>query len=608
LLHPADAVKVRPFMLPEARIPSFLTRLGAPVDQDERRRTERVLASARVFLACAGLLAISLDPTEPTRYANVAYAALIAYVLYSFAVWGLLNRASAVIPSIPWIHIIDLLFPAIVTLFTQGPNSVFFLYYVFVLTAAAFRWGFIETFATALATVTVMTMEAALLSFGPHLGTWLEGDYEVNRFVIRSTYFILLGLLLGYLAEEEKQLRAEATFVTRMIGEARVESGLRGTMQEMLGGTMRLFSARRALAVLRQTASGRIFLWRSEIQGDSRNSISGSEAGPEERTPYTGPLPPLSFYGQRRGSNWSTWAVDQDGRGARPDPAWSPANCPEMNDASSVLAASFDLGREWTGWVFLYDAVTGRDRHKELHFAHKLLRQIGPAIYNVYLLRRLRSRAGAVERARVARELHDGAIQSLIAVEMEVDVLRREAARADSGAKLAPRLERIQELLREQVLDLRTLMQQMRPADIMPSHLLDHLADIVERFRRDTGITAEFTSALEEVDLPPRICRELVRITQEALINVRKHSGARHALVRFGAHDGQWSLAVEDDGCGFEFTGRRSLAELDATRKGPEIIKERVRALGGELAIESIPGQGTRLQVSLPQRKQAAYV
>ena len=243
-----------------------------------------------------------------------------------------------------------------------------------------------------------------------------------------------------------------------------------------------------------------------------------------------------------------------------------------------------------------------------MFFAQKLIRQITPAIYNVYLLRRLRSRAGAIERARVARELHDGAIQALIAVEMEVDVLRREVSRVDNPAQVAPRLERIQELLREQVFALRTMMQQMRPLEVSSGQLLDHLADTVERFRRDTGIAAEFATALEEVELSPRTCRELVRIAQEALTNVRKHSGAQRVLVRFGAQEGQWTLAVEDDGRGFAFVGKKSLAELDACRKGPGVIKERVRMLGGNLEIESQPGHGARLQVTLPQKSQAGYV
>jgi signal transduction histidine kinase len=73
--------------------------------------------------------------------------------------------------------------------------------------------------------------------------------------------------------------------------------------------------------------------------------------------------------------------------------------------------------------VFVFDPAWHGDTQEELRFLLDLVRQVGPAVYNVYLLHRLRRRAGAAERARFARELHDGAVQSLIAVEMQVDVL-----------------------------------------------------------------------------------------------------------------------------------------------------------------------------------------
>ncbi len=80
------------------------------------------------------------------------------------------------------------------------------------------------------------------------------------------------------------------------------------------------------------------------------------------------------------------------------------------------------------GRIFLLDPALAGETEEELRFLQELVRQVGPAVYNVLLLRRLRLRAGAVERARFARELHDGAVQSLIAVEMQVDVLRRQSA------------------------------------------------------------------------------------------------------------------------------------------------------------------------------------
>jgi signal transduction histidine kinase len=131
--------------------------------------------------------------------------------------------------------------------------------------------------------------------------------------------------------------------------------------------------------------------------------------------------------------------------------------------------------------------------------------------------------------------------------------------------------------------------------------LLDYLVTMVDRFQRDTGISARFVSTLQDISLPPRVCNQLARIVQEGLVNARKHSGAQKVLVQLGQQDGKLKLAIDDDGRGFDFTGRLALAELDAIRKGPLVIKERVRAIGGELVVESVPGKGSRVEVSVPK-------
>ena len=204
--------------------------------------------------------------------------------------------------------------------------------------------------------------------------------------------------------------------------------------------------------------------------------------------------------------------------------------------------------------------------------------------------------AKAMDRALVARELHDGAIQSLIGLEVQVDVLRRQA----SEAPLADELGRIQRMLRQEVLNLRELMRQMKPLDLDPRQLPDFLAESVDKFRRETGIAASFVSDLRDISLSPRICTELARIAQEALVNVRKHSGAANVILRLSRDEGGVRLVIDDDGRGFDFSGRLAQAELDAARKGPVIIKERVRSIGGRLAIESTPGRGARLEIAIP--------
>jgi len=203
------------------------------------------------------------------------------------------------------------------------------------------------------------------------------------------------------------------------------------------------------------------------------------------------------------------------------------------------------------------------------------------------------------ERARFARELHDGAVQSLIAVEMQVDVLRRQAETTPSV--VGGELQRIQGLLREEVLKLRELMQQMKSIDVDARRLLSLVTDAVERFERETGISARFVTDIAKLEMPDKVCRELLRIVQEGLVNVRKHSNARHALVRLSASPSQWSLTMEDDGKGFGFSGRLTQEELDQMSKGPMIIKERVRLIAGTLTVESNPGTGTRLEIKVPR-------
>jgi two-component system nitrate/nitrite sensor histidine kinase NarX len=220
-------------------------------------------------------------------------------------------------------------------------------------------------------------------------------------------------------------------------------------------------------------------------------------------------------------------------------------------------------------------------------------------------LDQLRLHAAAVERARIARELHDGIIQVVMGVQIQLAALRPQVAEQLPG--VASELGRLGAILRQEVVSLRELMQRMKPVDLSADRLVDALADVVQRFQHETGITARFVTQLEEVPLTPRACGEVLRIVQEGLLNVRKHGGARNVYVRFGAENGRCLLSIDDDGCGFPFAGRLCQADLEAADEGPRVIQERVRLLGGELSVESDPGQGARLEIAVPLSGHAVH-
>jgi signal transduction histidine kinase len=222
-----------------------------------------------------------------------------------------------------------------------------------------------------------------------------------------------------------------------------------------------------------------------------------------------------------------------------------------------------------------------------------------------YLAERQKQLRAEVERGRFAGELHDGALQSMIAVAMQLDVLRRRSA--SQAATVAQELGRIHDLLLEEARKLRELMQQIKPLDLEAKNLRAHFMELVERFQRETGITARFVCESTVVSIrPPQVCDAVLRIVQEGLVNVRKHSGANHVRVQLDRGNGHLLLTIEDDGRGFPFSGCFSQADLEADGRGPSVIKETVRLIDGELKLESIAGRGSRLVITIPQRQGAS--
>jgi signal transduction histidine kinase len=589
----------------------FFGRPQASADPSEVRRTERWLATARVFLAISALVAIRMDPTQ-LGHSSAAYGLFVFYLANGILVLMLLRRRKESTPAFRlMVHAADIIWPAFISVFAEGPRSPFFLFFVFVLTAAAYRWGLWETLSTAAAEVVLLWVESFVLlhvwasrraTLPWHIFSGLQinvTEFEPNRLFMLSVYLLVMGLLLGYLAEQQKHLRAEKAGVTRMLSKVRVEAGLTGTLQQITREVASMYGASRILVAAEETHSERRFLGELRSINGEPSDFTWLDSRPRESKLYLEDFPGDVCYAEREGNRWSVVALNSDGNAVA---ATNTAPLTELNQRhsfKSVISVSFVFGSEWKGRVFVFEPSWRGETHEELRFLLDLACQVGPAVYNVYLLHRLRRRAGAAERARFARELHDGAVQSLIAVEMQVDVLRRQAE--SSPAVVVGELGRIQGLLREEVLKLRELMQQMKSIDVDSRKFLSVVTDAVERFERETGISARFVTDIEKLEMPNKVCRELLRIVQEGLVNVRKHSRARHALVRLGSTDLQWSLTMEDDGKGFPFSGRVSQEELERMGKGPMIIKERVRLIAGTLTVESSPGSGTRLEIQVPK-------
>jgi signal transduction histidine kinase len=393
--------------------------LSAPIGPSEVRRTERWLATARASFALFAFFAVWMYPTQ----ISLLHWLLAAYLLYSTGVLLLLklNKQSTAAFRVV-VHGGDLLWPALIYPFPAGRN-LFFVFFVFGLAAATYRWGLSETIGSAAGSIILLWLESVVLRQGlpaPLSGFLLRNHWPElgidarelvpKKLLIPSLCLILMGWILGYLAEQHKLLRAE------------------------------------------------------------------------------------------------------------------------------------------------------------------------------------------LERASLARELHDGVLNSLLGLEMRLHAL----ADLQEGST-AQELRQIQDILLEEARKLRELMQRVKPVNVDAKSLRPRLMEIAQRFERDTGIRAKFVCDSSAVDIERSICDVVVRIVQEALANVRKHSCATEVSVRLDRRDGNWQLTIDDDGVGFPYSGRFSQSELKASGRGPLVIIECVDSIGGELTLESTTGRGSRLEITIPR-------
>jgi NarL family two-component system sensor histidine kinase LiaS len=193
------------------------------------------------------------------------------------------------------------------------------------------------------------------------------------------------------------------------------------------------------------------------------------------------------------------------------------------------------------------------------------------------------------ERNRLARDLHDSVKQQMFAVSMNLGAAEMLWEQDPQAARA--RLEAVRELVRQSQQELTTIIQALRPVQLEDKGLRLALAEHVERWQQQTGITAVFEADVDRA-LPLPVEEALFRIGQEALSNVARHSGATRVLVTLTARNGEASLMVRDNGLGFERHRRPGV--------GLRSMRERVEALGGEVKIESGPG-GTSVIARVPE-------
>ena len=213
------------------------------------------------------------------------------------------------------------------------------------------------------------------------------------------------------------------------------------------------------------------------------------------------------------------------------------------------------------------------------------------------ILQQQRTLAALRERERLARELHDGLGQSVAAAYLQATTAKLMLARGET-AKVNELLDFLSETALQVQADVREYLLGARMVIAAEDPFLPTLRDYIRRFTRQFGLPIELAAPpeLEEDGLAPVVALQLFRIIQEALSNARKHACAGHATVTIAVDGSQLHVAIADDGCGFDPAAIAARSD----GYGLRAMQGRAEEIGGSLAVTSVPGQGTQVEVWAP--------
>ena len=277
---------------------------------------------------------------------------------------------------------------------------------------------------------------------------------------------------------------------------------------------------------------------------------------------------------------------------SHPQSAGVPPGHPVMR---SLLALPITYKGRTIGDLYLAEKAGEQEFTQEDEEAVTLFAaQAAVAIENARLYDRVQSLAVLEERQRIGMDLHDGVIQSIYGVGLNLEGCFEDAY--DNPTAVRERLNKAIGDLNLIIRDIRNYIFGLRPQPLAGGSFSDALADLVQELRVNSLVQADLVvSGDKHIRLTDEQATNLFHIAQEALGNIQKHARASRVETRLSARNGVLKLSIRDNGIGFD-----TAASTMAGQRGVRNMNDRVQALGGRLILDSGPGRGTKVVVEIP--------
>jgi signal transduction histidine kinase len=548
----------------------------------ERRHLERQIAYARPMFMVLALVDL-LDPPPAQREPH-AVIFVIVYLIVSLVL--------AMAQNVQWIGEVrvpvpvDLAALAVFLVLTRSVVAFWFLY-LFVALASGIRWGTRRSIFLAGFVTLALLVRTAIN--GP-----LAWEQMVS-WIALSTGTFAAGVGMSFLGSRQRRHATEQETLAMLTRQLEVDRGMAESLRLLLGELVAAFNCEEAMLAFRDSDIERIFVWKHKAGDTSRLTPDNLPITRSDGFLLDQPDASVCWNhleGAGDGFGWNR----QDGRRLRDLPRL-PGPMRQELGWRSVLGVTIDLAGQPAGRLMLGNARR-RFHPQDLQWLERIVRHLGQPLQNLFVLRHIRAHAIEGERSRISREIHDGILQTLLSVDIQLDVLRRKAP--VDPEQVVQGITSLQQTVRSETDELRRMVTDMRPLRVQSADLVDLMRGFGERFRNESGLALDLLIDAAHLQLPDRVCRDLFQIYRESLHNVKKHAHASHVVVKLWQNEGEVVLVVDDNGEGFSFAGRFTGDELDRLRLGPISIKERTRSVGGVLTVESTPGHGARLTIEVP--------
>jgi signal transduction histidine kinase len=553
-------------------------------------RVETLVARGRLVVAGFAFLATRLV-ARPEPPATVV---TLAFVAYAAALLLLVRTPAGSSPRYPGAtHALDLAAYGAYLWGSGAGAPAALAWLLFLLVAATLRWGWRGAITTGSVGIAVH------VAFGAHaIGYGHEAAGPARQFILLALLMGVVTVLVGLVGAYEDWRGAQIARLAAWAGPD--PDRPRELPAEMLAQASEVLESPRTLLIWEETDEPwtEVALWdRGRIEQTREPPGTLGEVVVERVAGFgffcrdVTHHPPLTFVRGERGlESWQGLPID-----------------PAVRDRFAVRAvAGWPLqGDSFRGWLFCLDRPAFS--LQDLAVGDVVADLCAARLSQAYLIEKLRDTVVTSERVRLARDLHDGVLQTLTGAALQLQAARRFLATDPVGAE--DRLSQVQRIIAAGQNDLRYFIHQLGPRPATeatgPIDLKGRVHELADRIRRQWGVPVTVATEPDVLEIPDLLVNDLFLLIHEALVNAARHARASaiQLVVLREAH--QITIAVVDNGHGFPFTGHYGLDDLLQAQVGPRTLRERVASLGGSLDIES-SAEGSRVRLTVPLVREVA--